>query len=65
MGLIEIAVGGSPLISWTDRPSIESDPLLVNSFRCEKSNTREDTNHGGGNYLGDESAKAAFEKKVK
>src|SRR5690606_4399726 len=32
IGLIEIAVGGSPLISWIDRFSIEKDPLLVNTF---------------------------------
>lgn len=32
IGLIEMAVGGSPLISWIDRYSIESDPLLVNTF---------------------------------
>lgn len=33
IGLIEIAVGGSPLISWIDRFTIEKDPLLVNTFR--------------------------------
>ena len=33
IGLIDIAVGGSPLISWIDRLSIECDPLLVNTFR--------------------------------
>ena len=33
VGLIEIAVGGSPLVSWIDRHRLESDPLLVNVFR--------------------------------
>src|SRR5690606_1082052 len=33
VGLIEMAVGGSPLLSWIDRYTIEKDPLLVNSFR--------------------------------
>src|SRR5690606_17721480 len=33
VGLIEIAVGGSPLVSWIDRYHLEKDPLLVNTFR--------------------------------
>lgn len=33
IGLIEIAVGGSPLISWVSRRSLESSPLFVQSFK--------------------------------
>lgn len=32
VGIIELAVGGSPLISWIDRYSIEQHPLLANTF---------------------------------
>src|SRR5690606_26684398 len=32
IGIIELAVGGSPLISWIDRYSIEQNPLLAESF---------------------------------
>ncbi len=32
IGIIELAVGGSPLISWIDRYSIEENPLLANTF---------------------------------
>lgn len=28
VGLIELATGGSPLISWLDRPALEEDPLF-------------------------------------
>lgn len=33
VGLIEIAVGGSPLISWVSRYTLESSPLFVQSFK--------------------------------
>ena len=33
IGLIEVAVGGSPLISWVSRLSLESSPLFVQSFK--------------------------------
>ncbi len=32
IGLIQVAVGGSPTESWIDRYSMESDPLLVQMF---------------------------------
>lgn len=32
IGIIELAVGGSPLISWIDRKRIESNPLLANTL---------------------------------
>ena len=33
IGLIEVAVGGSPLISWISRLSLESSPLFVQAFK--------------------------------
>ncbi|MBS1760773.1 MAG: sialate O-acetylesterase [Bacteroidetes bacterium] len=33
IGLIEVAVGGSPLISWVSRLSLESSPLFVQAFK--------------------------------
>lgn len=33
IGLIELAVGGAPLISWVSRLSLESSPLFVQSFK--------------------------------
>lgn len=33
IGLIEIAVGGSPLISWLSRLSLEQSPLFVQTFK--------------------------------
>lgn len=32
VGLIQVAVGGSPIVSWMDRFSMESDPLLLNEL---------------------------------
>jgi len=35
IGLIELAVGGSPQISWLDRYTLQTDPLLENALKSD------------------------------